>query len=522
MAIPNDPLDWLNFDITKFEYNVEEKFQDYGFDFEDSFEQVDAGQLQRSPYLIDETDLFRLLRTEKSQRETVAGISPEICDFYDTCVKHFFEDHKKLLSEYLANVGYIQKLDTINKEGKLLKFFDRQNATTINFGDHPCLKETAAECNASMNSKLAKLGLELQKDTQRFREKALQKIEDQLKTCITRYEAFGKEKWIEACKKTSLFNILDQHFAVQLKAMPPAGKNMDDNDDDELRATGNEFDESPSTSENVQPTTEKLSIFLFSAAVYDSKRKIDKDIRHRRAQIAERRSQAALIQAKQGQVNIAASSIKPSDATKMLGDRFRQQDEQLAMQNNRLTALEKSQAKSGNSSAQTSAIPISEPMSVDTNAGKLADDVLTTLQQSHEQLLRKMTLLELQVKNSALAQPAANAAAPASANTAPKNDSRADDQTLNGRARKKAKQAAAIQAAAAQTIAPVNPQPMPPSFTGRNGNGNVKTQQQYQTSTAGSLGSSQDSAARQNGQQPTKTWRRRNQDRQRGGGKAQA
>ena len=121
MAIPNEPIDWLKLDITKFENNVEGDFQKNGFKFEDSFEQPDAGQLQRIPKLIDETDVLTLLRTEKSEREAVSRISPEICEYYDDCTNHFYNDHLNLLKEYVAHVGYAQNLDNLNKAGKLLK-----------------------------------------------------------------------------------------------------------------------------------------------------------------------------------------------------------------------------------------------------------------------------------------------------------------------------------------------------------------------------------------------------------------
>ena len=55
MSILDEPIDWLNFDISRFEYNVDARFQNHGFTFEDSFKQIDAGQLQRIPHLIDES-----------------------------------------------------------------------------------------------------------------------------------------------------------------------------------------------------------------------------------------------------------------------------------------------------------------------------------------------------------------------------------------------------------------------------------------------------------------------------------
>ena len=402
MSILDEPIDWLNFDISRFEYNVDARFQNHGFTFEDSFKQIDAGQLQRIPHLIDETDLLKLLRTEKSAREIPACISPEICKYYDDCVGYFLQDHKKLLSEYLANVGCIQRLDRMNKEDKLLPFFNRRNKTAINFGDLACLQEAAADCSASMDSKLAKLGLELQKDTQTFREKALTDIKEQLKTCIIRYEEFGKEKWVEACKHTSLVNILDQHFAVQLKILPPAGIDIEDDEDNEIRM-GNEFceyyDPDLSNETKKQLMNEKLSIFLFSAAIYESKRLIDKDIRKRRAQITHIRLQDAAVKTKQDMVDIKASSIKPNDATRMLGDRSWQQDEELSAQSSRLDALEGSQAKLGIPADKVSTAArsdsTSESMIAETSAGKQDDDKLSALLRDQGLILNKMNMLEL-------------------------------------------------------------------------------------------------------------------------------
>ena len=101
-----------------------------------------------------------------------------------------------------------------------------------------------------MNSKLAKLGLELQKDTQTFREKA------QLKTCNIRYKTFCKKEWISACKRTSLVNILDQHFAVRLTTLPKESKDSDHShcDHDEVKVV-NEFDYCSPPDYIVQPPT---------------------------------------------------------------------------------------------------------------------------------------------------------------------------------------------------------------------------------------------------------------------------
>ena len=128
-------------------------------------------------------------------------------------------------------------------------------------------------------------------------------------------------------------------------------------------------------------------------------------------------------------VDIKASFIKPNDATRMLGDRFRQQRDQGL-------------------------------------------------------ILNKMNMLELRFdKLKPVQHPAANTTASAinAPSTAPKNDSRDNDQEPSKRAQKRAKKTAA-QAAATQTMTPANTQPTPPSFTGWNGNGAARTQVQHQMS----------------------------------------
>ena len=102
-----------------------------------------------------------------------------------------------------------------------------------------------------------------------------------------------------------------------------------------------------------------------------------------------------------------------------------------------------------------------------------------------------------------------------------KNDSRADVYDSSQRAREKAREMEAAQAAAAQMTAPASQQPLPPSFTGRNDSGKSRTQQQHQRGTAGGQGSSQGFAKRQNGQQPTgNAQTQKNQGRQKGGNQA--
>ena len=206
----------------------------------------------------------------------------------------------------------------------------------------------------------------------------------------------------------------------------------------------------------------------------------------------------------------------------MLGDRSCEQDKQLANQNKRLDALEEAQAKLGTSTAKEDIVIKSKLTDSDitSEADKQAEDKLAILMKQQEQILRDMALLKVQATASTPAlQPTANPAA--STRTDTKNDSRADVDNTSQRARKKAKKMEAAQAATAQMTASASPQPLPPSFTGRNDSGKSRTQQQHQRGTAGGQGSSQGFAKRQNSQQPTRNAQtQKNQGRQKGGNQA--
>ena len=170
-------------------------------------------------------------------------------------------------------------------------------------------------------------------------------------------------------------NILDhdQHFAVRLNTIPKESKDSDHSDNDEVKVV-NEFDDCSPPHDMVQAPAEKLYIYLFSLAIYDSKKIIEKDIRRRRAQITERREREAAMEAKQDKV--AASSIKPNDAVRMLGNWFCEHDKQPANQNKRLDALEEAQAKLGTSTAKEDITIKLNPTDSDitSEAGKQAED----------------------------------------------------------------------------------------------------------------------------------------------------
>ena len=170
-----------------------------------------------------------------------------------------------------------------------------------------------------------------------------------------------------------MVNILNQHSPVRLTTLPKESKDSDHSGNDEVKVV-NEFDYCSPPDYIVQPPTSKLLISLFTLAIYDSKKIIEKDIRRRRAQITERREREAAMEAKQDKV--AASSIKPNDAVRMLGDRFCEQDKQLANQSKRLDAWEAAQAKLGTSTAKEDITIKLNPTDSDitSEAGKQAED----------------------------------------------------------------------------------------------------------------------------------------------------
>ena len=56
-------FDWFTFDINQYDARPPLSFTNEGFNFDDEFQQRDAGLLDKEPTILDEADLVRSLRT---------------------------------------------------------------------------------------------------------------------------------------------------------------------------------------------------------------------------------------------------------------------------------------------------------------------------------------------------------------------------------------------------------------------------------------------------------------------------
>ena len=72
------------------------------FDFDENFNQPDAGQIQDQPNALDEKDL--LIRLRDKQKRDSALIPPTIYAFYDNCKKYFVEEFMSLLTGLFSNI----------------------------------------------------------------------------------------------------------------------------------------------------------------------------------------------------------------------------------------------------------------------------------------------------------------------------------------------------------------------------------------------------------------------------------
>jgi len=145
----DEQMTLMNFSFEQ--YGFEYKFL-RDFEFDDNFNQPDAGQIQNQPTALDEKDL--LIRLRDKQKRDSPLIPPTIYAFYDNCKKYFVEEFMSLLIGLLSNVEKAKKLRDRNNEDHLLEFFNIQLAGNLNFGKHQVFIDGAAECEAETKAKL--------------------------------------------------------------------------------------------------------------------------------------------------------------------------------------------------------------------------------------------------------------------------------------------------------------------------------------------------------------------------------
>ena len=175
--------------------------------------------------------------------------------------------------------------------------------------------------------------MRLQKLTQTSREKNAMSLLAKLKNCREEFLAFAKQEWITQCKKTSNFNILDQHFKVagEQRLTVEKSNTTDDKNEDaddaydhvELR-DDEEMQEEEISDGDTETVIYDISEFIYMLAIADSKKEVDKAIRKRRSDILETRATAAALKAKQADVDARADSMLPADIAVTLANKFAQ------------------------------------------------------------------------------------------------------------------------------------------------------------------------------------------------------
>jgi hypothetical protein len=115
-----------------------------------------------------------------------------------------------------------------------------------------------------------------------WREKSAAAARIKLQACSEDFKTFGEEEWMRQCKKTSRYNILDQHFAVKSHKLAEEGASENDDDSSDEFSVPKQQDAAPFK-------LWKASTWLYQVIIHDSKLDIDKDIRSRRAQSQKKR-----------------------------------------------------------------------------------------------------------------------------------------------------------------------------------------------------------------------------------------
>lgn len=343
VPIQNDtPMTLLNFSFEKhgFEYNFLSDFE-----FDDKFSEMDAGQIQKDPTIVNEEDL--LIRLKDVQKRDSGHIPPTIYAFYDKCKKHFAEEFISLLIGLMTNIEKAQKLKDHNNDDRLLDFFDIKLRGPLNFGKHKIFEETAAECDNEAKHELRECGAKLQKLVQAGRERAIDASRAKLQACSEDFKAFGEKEWRTQCEKTSMHNILDQHFAVECH------RTAEDTTLDAESESDDEFSKPPSNGDTERRQLWKASTWLYNVAIHESKKDVDREIRKRRAQKLKDRADAAILRNRQREVDISADAAKPEVT---LGNHLRRLDERLDTMNESLSSIQATNPTQGKTLSTTGAI----------------------------------------------------------------------------------------------------------------------------------------------------------------------
>jgi hypothetical protein len=173
---------WFNVSINDFDFKNKAFFNSDGFEFDENFQSLDAGQFRSLPTVLESTELLQHLRTKEGRNfET---IPQDISDFYDQCLEHCQTEFMNLLRPFISNNEVADRLSEHCRDGDLVKFYRFELNGKINFGNHEICSQAAAELEEIFKADLKEMGLKFQQKTQAAR---LQKLKEKLKNCSSEF-----------------------------------------------------------------------------------------------------------------------------------------------------------------------------------------------------------------------------------------------------------------------------------------------------------------------------------------------
>ena len=316
---------WFTFSMDDYScgFRPDPDFQSKGILFEDApddFLNMDPTFTNTKPIILDDVSLVNFVRKKTTDKTADKTMPPEALEFYEMSITHASETFIALLTSFIKNSSQIQKLESNAENDILPRFFRLTPIEAPNFGKHEILVKAASDYYNQVKIVLRDIGMQLQNDARKAREKANQEILQEMQKCKQEFLDLAEADWTRLCYKTSRHNILDQRYAVRLKPRAKVMSELDEVDDSSEDDYDKIDDSQPKKADNDDLCV--LSTFLYSLAMSDAKKKVDDEILRRRAQISADREAAKKLKEKQAAVNLRADSASLPDISETLSSRF--------------------------------------------------------------------------------------------------------------------------------------------------------------------------------------------------------
>ena len=316
---------WFTFSMDDYScgFRPDPDFQSKGILFEDApddFLNMDPTFINTKPIILDDVSLVNFVRKKTTDKTADKTMPAEALEFYEMSTTHASQTFIALLTSFIKNSSQIQKLESNAANDILPRFFRLTPIEAPNFGKHEILVKAASDYYNQVKIVLRDIGMQLQNDARKAREKANQEILQEMQKCKQEFLDLAEADWTRLCYKTSRHNILDQRYAVRLKPRAKVMSELDEVDDSSEDDYDKIDDSQPKKADNDDLCV--LSTFLYSLAMSDAKKKVDDEILRRRAQISADREAAKKLKEKQAAVNLRADSASLPDISETLSSRF--------------------------------------------------------------------------------------------------------------------------------------------------------------------------------------------------------